>query len=307
MAKLQTKCLFASVGFHASLVGVVLLAAAFVPKPTPPPEQITLLTLMPRVRDDDAASGGNPAITTPPVVAPAEPIVAPPVVQPPPVQPEPKVNEPTPIKPPDPIPKPPKPVTPKPATDDFKDVFETKPERDNTPKPSNRPKVDVDLTVKKPGVSAAAKARREKEQAAAAQAAARYQQWANERNSALKTAVSGLTSSLAPSTVVEMPGPGGEFYASYRQIVYSKYNQAWQPPSDLEDERATVEVEVVIAKDGRVISSAVTSRSSNSTMNKSIQSTLDRVRFVHPFPEGAKDNERVFKIRFNLRAKRQLG
>lgn len=322
MARLQTKCFVASAGFHVSLVGLVLLAAAFVPKPTPPPEQITLLTLMPRVRDEEAPSGGNPNVTTPPVAAPVQPPVAE-VIQEPIAQSEPKVVEPTPVKPPAPLPTPPKPVKPKPTTDDFKDLFESKPERDNKPKPKDpiptdtsapRPdkpkapsKVEVDLTVRKPSNAAAVKAQRAKEQAAAAQAAAQYQKWANERNSALKTAVSGLTTGLAPSTVVEMPGPGGELYASYRQIVYAKYNQAWQPPADLEDESATVEVEVVIARDGRVISSAVTSRSSNGTMNKSIQSTLDRVRFVHAFPEGAKDSERVFKIRFNLRAKRQLG
>jgi hypothetical protein len=38
-----------------------------------------------------------------------------------------------------------------------------------------------------------------------------------------------------------------------------------------------------------------------------VQRTLDRVTFVAPFPDGAKEKERTFIINFNLKAKRMLG
>ncbi len=326
MSRLQTKFFFASVGFHATLVGLVLSVAAFAPQSAPAPEKLTLLTLMPRLRDDELVGGGNPDVTAapaPPVgVATPEPELAP---DPAPVPPKPE-----PI--PEPPPKPIKPEKPTPPRDEFKELFEKEPKptpnpaelkrpkpethskpKKLDPKPENKkaPDIEVNLKQTKVGDSKAKKERLAREQAESKRVsdenAARLQAWAKGRNSALTSAVSGLSSSLSPSTVVEMPGPGGEFYASYRQFVYTKYNQAWQPPADLEDDRATVEVEVVIARDGRVISSAVTSRSGNPTMNKSIEGVLTRVRFVHPFPDGAKDNERTFKIRFNLRAKRQTG
>jgi hypothetical protein len=37
-----------------------------------------------------------------------------------------------------------------------------------------------------------------------------------------------------------------------------------------------------------------------------VQRALDRVKFVHEFPEGAKEQKRTYTINFNLKAK-QLG
>jgi fido (protein-threonine AMPylation protein) len=42
-------------------------------------------------------------------------------------------------------------------------------------------------------------------------------------------------------------------------------------------------------------------------VDHSIQATLDRVTFVAPFPEGAKDSQRTFIINFSLKAKKLLG
>jgi hypothetical protein len=39
-------------------------------------------------------------------------------------------------------------------------------------------------------------------------------------------------------------------------------------------------------------------------VDKSVQRTLDRVTFIAPFPEGAKDKQRTYTINFNLKAKR---
>ena len=39
-------------------------------------------------------------------------------------------------------------------------------------------------------------------------------------------------------------------------------------------------------------------------LDKSVQKTLNDVKSIVPFPEGAKDHERRFDINFNLKAKR---
>jgi hypothetical protein len=42
-------------------------------------------------------------------------------------------------------------------------------------------------------------------------------------------------------------------------------------------------------------------------VDASVQRTLDRVKFIAPFPEGATEKERTYIINFNLKAKRMLG
>ena len=68
-----------------------------------------------------------------------------------------------------------------------------------------------------------------------------------------------------------------------------------------------VTVRVVINRSGKVTSARILERSSSAVMNRTVQRALDDVRFVAPFPEGAKDTERSFKIIFNLQSKRSAG
>jgi TonB family protein len=56
-----------------------------------------------------------------------------------------------------------------------------------------------------------------------------------------------------------------------------------------------------------VTSARIIQSSGNATVDRSVQATLDRVTFIAPFPEGAKEGERAYKINFNLKAKRLLG
>ena len=42
-------------------------------------------------------------------------------------------------------------------------------------------------------------------------------------------------------------------------------------------------------------------------VDSSVQRTLDRIPFIAPFPEGAKEKERTYTINFNLKAKRGIG
>ena len=102
-----------------------------------------------------------------------------------------------------------------------------------------------------------------------------------------------------------MPGTGGEAYASYVQAIKSLYDSAWITPEGVTDKTASVKVEVVIARAGRVISDRIIDRSGIGPMDRSVQMALDRVRVrgVPAFPPNSKDEKRTFIIDFNLQTR----
>ena len=113
---------------------------------------------------------------------------------------------------------------------------------------------------------------------------------------------------LTKGTVVDIRGPGGEAYANYAQWVKTVYEDAWDPADDLLDDESTAQVTVTILKNGDVITARITKRSGVSSLDKSVQRALDKVRTIgRPFPEGAKEDQRTFTINFNLKAKRLTG
>ena len=81
------------------------------------------------------------------------------------------------------------------------------------------------------------------------------------------------------------------------------YEEAWIPPTAAKDNEPVVEVEIVVAKDGRVLSGQILKRSGNANLDRSVQNTLSCVKKVRPFPEGSTDEKRTFKINFNLTTK----
>ena len=292
------------------------------PEPAPVPPQ--------PVEAEPVKQEELPPLSKPPEPEPPAPRVVdkPDKVEKPPKVEKPNVKKPTP-KPPIDDPKPqvkidpearkkPAPVkAPKETSKDTKAQTPPKPE-----KPRTKPVIDVDLTAQKPkrdeaAITAAreraeakaeadAKARRDHERrVAAANDKARAD--AAARSSAVANILQGIKGGLSQSTKIEMPGPGGEAYANYGQVIRSLYEQAWRPPSEMEDDSSTVEVEVTLSREGRVISSSILTKSGYSSLNKSVQDALNRVRQVPPFPEGAKDSQRTFRIRYNLRSKRQIG
>jgi protein TonB len=116
------------------------------------------------------------------------------------------------------------------------------------------------------------------------------------------------------TTTITMPtvgaagaGGGGPGYANYAQAVKSIYERNWYPPDDAAREDAFVKVEVVIARDGSIVSSRVIGRSGDPGVDASVEATLRRVTEVPPFPEGAKDSKRTYIIGFNLKARRAMG
>jgi TolA protein len=349
MSRLQTKCVFASAAAHGLLLALLVVSAAFV-NPPPKPDDVKFMRIFDaaKITDDETQGGGNPEAPSnvqPPVVQqpivqqPPAPISEPPTRVPdPPVQ---KLVEP----PPAPVhkreepkkdvvkdtPKPPKPkpvdtakVIKKP--DGKKPIHDTKDTKEVTkvePPKSEKPKIEVNLQVKKatPDPDAQRKreqaireAKEEKERQEADRRAEIRRQMAlvEEANRAQRerqNALAGIVGKLGGthSTNVEMPpGPGNAAFINYADAIWTRYYQAWQTP-DGRDIRTPVKVEIVVARDGRILSANIIRSSGDSALDRSVRQALDRVSKLPPFPEESKDSQRSFKINFELKSKHQFG
>ena len=128
------------------------------------------------------------------------------------------------------------------------------------------------------------------------------------RARAIRSALRKLKNNLTSATTIDMPGNSSVAYANYATVVKSVYEQAWMLPDGIASDDANTKVSVTIASDGTVISAqhhhAVRRRAA---WTLRCSSTLDRVTFIAPFPEGATEKERTYIINFNLKAKRMLG
>lgn len=289
----------------------------------------------------------QPAPAPPPQVAPVIPQPTPPIQQEPPIKPpEPeKKQEPpkheqkkkkTQEPPPEPIKKeakkPEKTETPKVQRKaDSKKVVPKTQLVDHpveTQKPE-KPKVQVDLTVKTAKEDPdyqkrkiererererAAKEAREREEAqrqadirAQMEIRDAMQREYKERQQALNGIVGSIENKMSSGVAIEMPqGDGSQAFINYADFIWSKYYQAWVTPDD-RDVRNPVKVEIVVARDGRIISANIVKSSGDAALDKSVRQALDRVRSLPAFPQGAKDAERTFKISFNLKSKNQRG
>ena len=96
-------------------------------------------------------------------------------------------------------------------------------------------------------------------------------------------------------------------YANFLQAVKSVYQSAWVVPDGITEENATTAAAVTIARDGTVVSSHITRSSGNAGVDRSVQVTLDRVKWAAPLPDTAAENQRTVNINFNVAAKRAAG
>ncbi len=284
MDRLQKKCFVASVGLHALLAAVLLFGPAFL-APRQQVLDLAVLDVIPPTLVDAAFSGGGTPEAKPPPPAPL-------------VQPAPPPT-PAPAPQPAPQPRPQPPVarsTPAPASPEPAPVVPDKPVR-------HRPKISTELVTRTPDTRdqnrTAATEAREQEQADA-EARRRLQQ-------VFAGALNQISDIAASSTEVSIPGPGGQAYANYAQVVKSVYTHAWIVPADVNDDQATTTASVTIGRDGRVLDARITRPSGNTAVDASVRRTLERVTIVAPFPAGATEEKRTFTIKFNLKAKRQLG
>src|SRR5688572_24669818 len=266
MDRLQKKCLIASSGFHGLLLLTVLFGAAFVPNKTPPP--VESLTMVPSKLIDAALSGGggNPNIPRSEAKIKGE-TLEPVKPQPEPPKPKPEVPRPKAVEQPKPAPPKAEPVK------------------------SAMPKIDLKPITKKPGDRA------KTEPKPRDQAAARQKELAKAFGEARKTLKQGFSS----GTAVEVSGPGGEAYASYRSFVFAAYDNAWQVQPDIADEESAVQARVIVHRTGRIISAEIIKRSGNAALDKSVSRALHDVEKLPPFPETTRDQERTFTIEFSLK------
>ena len=330
MNRVQKKCLWGSTAAHGLLVLLTVAGSGFLAARRPPQSTQLLVMVPDRLVEEALAGGGGdpqgsqeaaaprvappaPAPEPPPVQPPQptpEPVVKQPVVQPP--EPQREVPTPTPVQektPTEPEPKESrKPVKPvKPAPQQAKAVDSSPPKR---PAAKKQP-IALDPSALKPTVRSTSKdaSKEASEKAALALAQTRARQKEDARRQLIAGVANSLQGRLSSGGVSAMPfGPGGESYANYGLFVLSLFDSAWRAPEEVSDDSATVKAKVVIARDGRVISATIVGRSGVSAVDKSVQAALDRVNSIgKPFPDGAKEEQRIFYINFNLKAKRALG
>lgn len=272
--RLQKKCIIASAGLHLTLLLVFFFGSGFLASRKV--EDMQVLEIVPMITTDVNVSGGGNPNAKPPPPAPPQPA---PLSQPQPVaQPE---TQKTPVR------------TDKPDPNSL----ETKQE-----KKTNKPVVNLKPVVRNPAKQTKPTTNPGTERDAQVRADA-------ERRRLAGSIARSLKENLSSGTSVEMPGPGGggPTYANYKQVVGSVYYQAWIVPDDVDATAATAVASVTIARDGTVISATLARSSGNKSVDRSVQATLDRVRFIAPFPEGSKDSQRTFTINFNLTAKKAIG
>jgi TonB family protein len=276
MNRLQKKCVIATVGFHLLLLVILFVGPAFFNARQKPDDSQVLDVIPANLIDAQFNSG----------VKNAQPPAPAPIVTPPP---QPAPPAPKPVVQPAPTPEKIQPVNP---------AKEILPKPDLTPvekqNPNQPPKIDLHLVTRTtPKNSPATKPVDDSQQKLRAQA--------------FQNAVRRLKNNFTSAATVDMPGDSTAAYANYASVVKSIYERAWVPPDDAANDEANTKVSVTIANDGTVISARVIGASGDSGVDATVQRTLDRVTFIAPFPDGAKEKERTYIINFNLKAKRMLG
>jgi TonB family protein len=299
MGRLNQKCLAVSIGIHSVLLVVLLVGPGFVESRQPAPDLGILKVIPSRLVDAAMSGGGNPAAkasVAPPAAQPPAPVTPP--AAPPKARPEPPARQPEP-PPPKSAPAPER-ETPAASRDITPKTVAGKPAIKVDPKIVSRS--DGESSPKKPA-SRAPPTNADTSGAIERQLAARHAQ------STIKGALENLNDNLSGGTVVDIPGPGGAAYANYSQVVKSLYDQAWIDPQEVTDEQATVRVDVVVSRDGTILSDRIVERSRVPALDRSVQNALDKVRLrgLPRFPDGTMDTERTFRINFNLKAKRFAG
>jgi TonB family protein len=293
MRNLQRKFFLISAAVHGLLFGVLLVGPAFMGRRPKPMEDLPILHVIPaRLVDELVSGGGSPTAVPPEATRQPQPEPQP--------QPQPRVE-------PAPQPKPQPRVEPAPQPKP-----EPKPVTVVTPKPAPKPKPDIKVQkelVSRTPQKEAGPTRRELEQQRQRELERQRQDAARALEKTLAGAARDLGSRLSGQTTVEVPGPGGEAYANYRQVIKSIYDKAWIDPAEVSSQESAVLVEVTINHDGRVLNDRVLRASGIRPLDRSVQDALDRVRLggLPPFPQGAKDLQRVFRIEFNLRDRRLAG
>ena len=266
MGRLKRSCVVGSVVFHALTLALLVLAPVLLAKRV---EKVKVIDLIPSEIVDQ--------------------IMAPPAPVAPPSPPTPAPTKPTPPKPtpPKPKPKPPDPIPPKPKPKPV-EVVKPKPK----PKPV-KPKIKVNLksTMRQPDTQ------KVKAQQAAAE---RARQAEAKRQAALKQSLNNLDSKLSGRTSVNVP-QGRYAAANYESLIRRKYVDATIHPGTISGD-PVVKVQLVIARNGNVISARIIGVSGLASWDRAVQKALDRVKRIAPFPAGMSGAKKTFNLNFNSRS-----
>ena len=306
MNRLQKKCLLISLGMHGLLLLVLVVGPAFLPASKRLVNDMPVLDFIPANLIDAAFSGGGNPSPPPPgrnreSQPPAPARVVPPAPQraAPPPEPE-RVEA---------VPKLPKTTK---INEDSLDPPETPLKK--KPKPSI---IEVLKPVTRPARRDRSTAR-ETERARERESQAREAAAAEQRallDQALNSVRGGLSGSTSIQTVggTGVGGTGGPAYASYDQVVKTIYDRAWYAPRELENVNAqslSVWVRVVVNRSGEIVEARIETPSGSAAFDHSIRQALDRVKSLPAFPPGVKDEQRSYKIKFDLldlKARHSLG
>lgn len=266
MGRLKRSCVVGSVVFHALTLALLVLAPVLLAKRV---EKVQVIDLIPSEIVDQ--------------------IMAPPAPVAPPSPPTPAPTKPTPPKPtlPKPKPKPPDPIPPKPKPKPV-EVVKPKPK----PKPV-KPKIKVNLnsTMRQPDTQ------KVKAQQASAE---RARQAEAKRQAALKQSLNNLDSKLSGRTSVNVP-QGRYAAANYESLIRRKYVDATIHPGTISGD-PVVKVQLVIARNGNVISARIIGESGLASWDRAVQKALDRVKRIAPFPAGMSGAKKTFNLNFNSRS-----
>jgi TonB family protein len=274
MNRLQKKCVVGTAGVHLLLAVILVVGPAFFYS-KPKADDLQVLDVIPANLIDAAFNSGvaNAAPPPPAPVAPPQPPPPAPVVAPPAPAPQ-KVEKTEPVKPPDKL-----------SPDNLRAVEKT-----------------AKTEPRKIQISTQLVARTAPKNSPTTDNSQQLQRQAR----AIQSALRNLKKNLTPGTTIDMPGNSSVAYANYATVVKSVYEQAWILPNDVSD-NANTKVSVTIANDGTVISARIITPSGDAGLDASVQRTLDRVKSIAPFPEGATEKERAYIINFNPQVKRLLG
>jgi len=308
MNRFEKKCLLGSTLTHGLLGVVLVVGLAFKRSEKTDVESVPpMVTMFPVTVIDGPSRGGNPNVTLPPAVQkpvqaaaqpPPAPAPAPAEVEPP--RPQPRVVESAPA----PRREEPKPI----AKADFQEpTKKTPPKKFEFTQPGKTSKADnskdkFTFSQSRPSnTKATAKNSNPSSN--------RQNDLLNAFAKTLDKAGKNIRENTSGGTTIEMPGVGGGGAAAvnYAQFVKAIYDEAWIDPQDVADENATVKTEIIIRRDGTVVSAKILGRSGVRGLDNSVQGALDRVRNICPFPEGSTDSQRTFILKFNLKSKRSIG
>lgn len=299
----QRRCLMTSAAVHAGLLGAIVLLAAFGAKVLPEPPQ-PYITIVPTdaVLTGDVTSGREVPLGPPnreplpqvtpqnPAPAPSTPPVAPPRVATPRNQVAPPAR---------PLPNPPtKVVEVDPNRSEPSKKIDVSPTPIRTPTP-DRKKLELALKAKRDAED------RDLERQATAEARNREERARldRERRQALNDALNGLRGSLAGTTKIEFPGPGGGGAVAlrYADYVQSVFQMAWNRnrPSTLAARSAKSRVSLTINRDGS-FTYRVLSPSRLAEVDAVIGRILSQQRRLNPLPADLKGDDLEIIITFNL-------